>query len=44
MAVNTKTNLNTMPVMGSSYFYFTKARFFAGLLGVLKNQVCQIHN
>ena len=24
-------NMNTLPVMGSSYFYFTKARFFAGL-------------
>ena len=24
-------NMNILPVMGSSYFYFTKARFFAGL-------------
>lgn len=22
---------NILPVMGSSYFYFTKARFYAGL-------------
>ncbi len=31
MARNAANNRNRLPVMGSSYFSFTKARFFAGL-------------
>ena len=38
------TNLNLQPMMASSYFYFTKARFFAGLFGVPQKQYCQIHS
>lgn len=44
MTIKNAINMNTLPVMGSSYYYFTKARFFAGLFGVLKNQFCQIRN
>ncbi len=31
MDMLTATNLNNLPVVGSSYFSFTKACFFAGL-------------
>lgn len=31
MAMNTASKLNTVSVMGSSYFYFIETRFFAGL-------------
>lgn len=30
-------NMNALPVVGSSYFYYTKARFYAGLYGVAEN-------
>ena len=43
MTMKHAIHMNTLPVMGSSYFYFTMARFFAGLFGVPKNQFCPIH-
>ena len=43
MTKTTAINMNLQPMMASSYFYFTKARFFAGLFGVPKKQNCQIH-
>lgn len=44
MTKTTATNLNLQPVMASSYFYFTMARFFAGLFGVPKMQYCRVHS
>lgn len=44
MTKTTATNMNLQPMMASSYFYFTEARFFAGLFGVPKKQYCQIHS
>ena len=38
------TNLNLQPMMASSYFYYTMARFFAGLFGVPKMQYCRVHS
>ena len=43
MTTNTAMHLNTLPVMGSSFFYFTKARFFAGLFSVPKIQSRPVH-
>lgn len=37
MVRNAVNNMNALPVMGSSYFYYTKARFYAGLYGVAEN-------
>ena len=31
MAMSIVSNVNTVSMVRSSYFYFTKARFFAGL-------------
>ena len=33
-----------LPVMGSSYFYFTMARFYAGLFVVSKKRFCPVYN
>jgi len=44
MTMKNAINVKSLPLMGSSYFYFTKVRFFAGLFGVPKNQFCPIHN
>ena len=44
MAMQNAINRNTLSVMGSSYFYFSKARFFAGLFDVPKNLFCQIRD
>ena len=33
-------NMNSLPVMSSSYYYFSKARLFAGLFGVPENMFC----
>lgn len=45
MAKRVVSNLNTLPVVGSSCFFgFTKARFFAGLFAVSENQFCPIDN
>ena len=33
-------NMNSMPVMSSSYYYFSKARLFAGLFAVPQNTFC----
>ena len=33
-------NMNSLPVMSSSYYYYNKARFFAGLFGVPENKFC----
>ncbi len=42
MTAKTTARMNMLPVMGSSFFSFTKARFFAGLFGVPKIQICPI--
>lgn len=39
MTKNTEIKMNMLSMMESSYFYFTKARFFAGLFAVQKNPV-----
>ena len=45
MTKRTVSNTNTAPAMGSCYFFsFTKARFFAGLFAVPKNQFCPVNN
>ena len=43
MTMKTAIHMNTLPVMGSTYFYFTVARFFAGLFGVPQKQYCRVH-
>ena len=40
--MNTVIRMNSLPVMGSSYYFFTKARFFAGLFVVPQNPFCPI--
>ena len=42
MAEKFVINVNTMPVVGSSYYCYIMARFFASLFGIGKNQFCQI--
>ena len=44
MTKTTATTLNLQPMMASYYFYFTMARFFAGLFGVPKKQYCRVHS
>lgn len=43
MAMSAGANRNPMPMMDSSYYFFTKARFFAGLFAVQQNHFCQKH-
>ena len=35
MTINTAIKMNTLPMM-NSYYFFTMARFFAGLFGIPK--------
>ena len=44
MTMTTENRMNLQPMMASSYFYFTMARFFAGLFGVPQKQYCRVHS
>lgn len=44
MATKITVLKNMLPVMASSYFYFTMARFYAGLFAVPPKRFCPIYN
>ena len=44
MTTKNAINLNALSVMGFSYYYFTKARFFVSPFGITKNRFCPVHN
>ena len=43
MTMTTATRTNALTMMGSRYYSFTFARFYAGFLGVLPYRICQGH-